>query len=245
MVRVNLDTKRLDPEESRRRKMFTAMEPDTSIPEDGILHVSYTNGVRFKLKKPKFDPKGAIDGFFAEEDMRRDFFYPHLPCNFIDVGVAHGSWTIPALAVGSKVLGFEIDPRYHDSLRGTLSVNNNFSGDMSLYSLGLYNTYGRGNVNELEDVTFGPLDAFMKFHPFAPEYIKIDVEGMEERVLDGARKTIDLFHPKLFVEVHYWEDITYDVKEEVDNKIIDLLKPYEYSYKRGRVEKAFTYFFFT
>jgi len=43
---------------------------------------------------------------------------------------------------------------------------------------------------------------FQKTEMPPPDVIKIDVEGAELRVLQGATRTLSEFHPKLFVEVH-------------------------------------------
>ena len=37
-----------------------------------------------------------------------------------------------------------------------------------------------------------------------PDYIKIDVEGAEAKVLEGARNLLFRRHPTLFLEMHQW-----------------------------------------
>lgn len=49
-----------------------------------------------------------------------------------------------------------------------------------------------------QEVTTRPLDMFL----FSPQFIKIDAEGMEVEILQGAQKTIKKYHPKLFIEVN-------------------------------------------
>lgn len=46
------------------------------------------------------------------------------------------------------------------------------------------------------------LDSFVQTHRLAPEIIKIDVEGAEVLVLEGARKTLTRHRPVLFLSVH-------------------------------------------
>jgi len=48
------------------------------------------------------------------------------------------------------------------------------------------------------------LDDFLKNWGRPIDFIEIDVEGAEGMVLDGARKTIELYHPILLVEVHHF-----------------------------------------
>lgn len=47
-----------------------------------------------------------------------------------------------------------------------------------------------------------PGDDLLADHRFAPDMIKIDVEGFEQRVLAGLTNTLDRFRPDLHIEVH-------------------------------------------
>lgn len=46
------------------------------------------------------------------------------------------------------------------------------------------------------------VDAYSASTGVAPSVIKIDVEGFESAVLDGARETLRLHHPRLWLEIH-------------------------------------------
>jgi len=48
------------------------------------------------------------------------------------------------------------------------------------------------------------LDDFLKDWDCPIDFIEIDVEGAEGMVLEGARKTIESYHPILLVEVHHF-----------------------------------------
>jgi FkbM family methyltransferase len=48
------------------------------------------------------------------------------------------------------------------------------------------------------------LDDFLKDWHRPIDFIEIDVEGAEGMVLDGARKTIESYHPVLLVEIHHF-----------------------------------------
>src|ERR1700730_17226190 len=48
------------------------------------------------------------------------------------------------------------------------------------------------------------LDDFLEDWDRPIDFIEIDVEGAEGMVLDGARKTIESYHPVLLVEIHHF-----------------------------------------
>ncbi|MFY9795703.1 MAG: hypothetical protein WA323_22395 [Candidatus Nitrosopolaris sp.] len=56
--------------------------------DPNIYDVECGNGTVFKIKKRAFDAKAAIDGFSAEEDMRKQFFYSNINAGstFFDIG---------------------------------------------------------------------------------------------------------------------------------------------------------------
>jgi FkbM family methyltransferase len=73
------------------------------------------------------------------------------------------------------------------------------------------------------------LDDFLKDWGRRIDFIEIDVEGAEGMVLDGARKTIESYHPILLVEVHHFgarlesSQVTRQLKE-LDYELSWLLK---------------------
>lgn len=58
-----------------------------------------------------------------------------------------------------------------------------------------------------------------RFEVPTPDFMKIDVEGHELKVLYGARKTLSIQRPDLLIEFH---------SEELNDKIQDLLAVYDY-----------------
>ena len=49
-------------------------------------------------------------------------------------------------------------------------------------------------------VTLDELRRLLELRP--PDFVKIDVEGLEDEVLKGARRTVEAHRPRLMVEVH-------------------------------------------
>lgn len=58
---------------------------------------------------------------------------------------------------------------------------------------------GKGNIDVID------IDAFVKEQNISVDLIKLDVEGSEKDVLEGARKTIALYQPKLQISVYHYE----------------------------------------
>jgi hypothetical protein len=65
------------------------------------------------------------------------------------------------------------------------------------------------------------------------DLIKIDVEGLELSVLDGARETIGKFHPKIILETH---------TKELYKKSIEFLKDFNYNLKFNKKIEGNDYF---
>ena len=156
-----------------------------------------------------------------ERDLRRRALalVPAGGC-VVDVGANVGFWTIPAaraLGPGGRVVAFEPNPWAVDRLRRNLALNDDGSlaaveivaaavgaapGTMELYSddleagasqATLYAAAHDGSpqhvevpVTTLDDVVTGPVDL-----------VKIDVQGHEMAVLDGARRLFEGLRPPM------------------------------------------------
>lgn len=77
------------------------------------------------------------------------------------------------------------------------------------------------------------LDEFVEENEIKPDIIKVDIEGAEHMMLQGALKTLTKFHPTLFIEIHseycavaclrVLMPLSYDISvinEEEDNRIM-------------------------
>jgi FkbM family methyltransferase len=59
-----------------------------------------------------------------------------------------------------------------------------------------------------------------------PDFVKIDVEGLEEDVLRGMADTVERCRPALFIEIHGW---SMQAKEENARRVVELLAGYGYA----------------
>lgn len=128
----------------------------------------------------------------------------------VDAGANIGNHALYLSARGLPVVAFEPDHVLADYIR--ISADLNGFGRLSVLeeALGSERTTARlvapdeGNVGMTSlkvgrgTIPVFPLDDFR----LAPAAIKIDVEGMELKVLHGARETIALHRPLLYVEAH-------------------------------------------
>jgi FkbM family methyltransferase len=141
-----------------------------------------------------------------------------------DIGANMGLFALPAALKANRVYAFEPDVEAaHYLLRSlTLGANrkrNNLSVvclaisdndgiaelEISKYSRAMNKLRGVGywNTIEVEALRSVPkfkIDTLLRMlRP--PDVIKIDVEGAEMKVLDGAKHTIDSYRPKILIEV--------------------------------------------
>jgi FkbM family methyltransferase len=84
---------------------------------------------------------------------------------------------------------------------------------------------------QVETIT---IDGFCKTHDLTPDLIKIDVEGAEILVLEGAQQTLLNRHPAVILAVHPW----WLPEGRTVNEIQDLLRAVGYSIIRPDGETA-------
>jgi FkbM family methyltransferase len=132
----------------------------------------------------------------------------------VDIGANIGTHAVPlAMAVGPTGTVIAFEPQripFHllcanavlNNLRNVKAINAGVS-DVSTILPVPVSADGNVGATQIEGWDHGeavqvlPLDAI----PLPPVHlIKIDVEGMEKKVLDGARNTIARYRPLLFVE---------------------------------------------
>jgi FkbM family methyltransferase len=158
---------------------------------------------------------------FAEAQLIRD----HLPVDgvFLDVGANQGELTLIAArqARRGRVIAFEPVPRWFAMLEENVRRNgwshvtvvnralSDREAEVEMYTSeegrtneGLSSLRSTGDRNvPVATVSTLPLDAFVEREGLSRvDLIKIDVEGAERAVIDGASRTLERFRPNLILE---------------------------------------------
>jgi FkbM family methyltransferase len=168
---------------------------------------------------------------------------------FFDIGSNVGNHALFFVKVlkAASVVVFEANPKTADLLKLNISLNNSsHTINQSYLSIGLGAkigictiTYPQSNnigaskllpkdlsTSDQESIPIVPLDHLNIITP--PDFIKIDVEGMEMEVLLGARNLINTYRPIIFVEVdsknsedfHRWlSESRYEIREQYQRYI--------------------------
>lgn len=138
---------------------------------------------------------------------------------FCDVGSYHGYYSLKSRA--KKSYCFEADPTNFKWLRANLILNNSNcvaenkaiwkeTGKIKLDNSSDTKSSISSKGLEIESIT---LDDFFRDKD-NPEVIKIDVEGAEKEVLEGAQRILENEKPTLFIEVHLDRGVSYDSIEK-------------------------------
>jgi FkbM family methyltransferase len=132
----------------------------------------------------------------------------------IDIGANHGVYSYALARLGRPVDAFEPQPWCADTLRAWAR------GRVTVHQVGLSDTHGSfdlhlpvvGGVRSTGYATFGSVEGAQEaievqvqrlddFGFDGVSFVKIDVEGHEEKVLRGAADTIARCRPTVLVEV--------------------------------------------
>lgn len=173
-----------------------------------------------------------LDGIYS---VYEDFI-PGKGQTVIDVGAQYGDYTILCNKIyGSKVYAFEPLPQNFREIKKNLRLNGLQNSDsIKIFNVALADKnrsgtadYANNMVNNMGEGTkikirFRTLDSY----GFKPDILKIDVEGFEIGVLNGAMNTIKKYRPKIIIETH---------GDELEKKVKDILTDQGYTLKqRGR-----------
>ncbi len=180
----------------------------------------------FKLNKIAFFEKIWIGTYFRYkqkfEKQTIAWFYKNkeLLGTVIDVGAGFGfyTWIVAKSQPSAQIYAFEPDPQNFQRLQKTVSKLSKKSG-IAVYQNAvskesstlflkrdLYNPANHQTVFDEIGLTSVPsksLDDFCKEYSVTPTLIKIDVQGHERYVLEGAKKVISKMQPVLLMEFDF------------------------------------------
>lgn len=187
-----------------------------------------------------------------------------------DVGGCEGHYSMffsKAVGRSGRVICFEPHPRNCATIRENLKINN--ISNVDIYSLGLGSkrektsfTYITSNLAcgtavketseffmskkdaETVECQIDSLDNLIAELP-TPDFIKIDVEGMELDVLMGMTDVLRRYRPSLNIEIHAISLGDHQSKLRNGQRIIDFLRPKGYSITHVQTEAEINEFYHT
>ena len=209
------------------RKMREMLKSDKSWLDlfknkDSIIH-PLTKDLNIRLYKDSVLSKFIFDEFETTEINFLNDFLTEGDC-FLDIGANVGLFTLYAskrVGLSGTVLAFE--PSLTTYARLIENIELNKLPNIKPYKMGLsdqetfldlnisvngyeaWNTFVQSEDNRFskkEQVPVKPLDLFLEEHPFNPDgivLIKLDVEGFELNVLNGAKKILSLDNAPVFL----------------------------------------------
>lgn len=152
----------------------------------------------------------------------RNVYYPYEPQQtdvVIDVGAHMGFFALKVARQVNKVIAFEPDTRNLKFLLRNIGYNRFANVEVFNFALGdkdgsmyLERGYGFGRTklartNTGDEVRVRSLDSMVEeWCGTPPNVIKIDTEGYEVKVLEGARSTLIRCKPKLIIASYHYPD---------------------------------------
>lgn len=162
--------------------------------------------------------------FDDEQEVRDRFWKINKNDTVLDIGAAFGSYVLPALAMGARVVSFSPADFDTQLLETNIALNPELAKRSLIVRDGLYSQDGwfdpdhckfsteRGEGGQWLKVR--SLDSFLAERPGIDkvDWLKLDVEGAELEVLIGAEQCIRQDRPKILVENHNFHDPQMEIK---------------------------------
>ena len=164
---------------------------------------------------------GWTPAWLSRETQEETFWYK-LPLDGLvvyDVGAFHGILTLFFASRCAQVIAYEPSDTNHARLGENIGLNKfanvrvrklgvgaqagagTLHYDPKMAGGGSLNPSASAPISQRVEITTLDRDVAAAFLP-PPDLIKIDIEGWELEALEGARSTLDAYHPALFIEMH-------------------------------------------
>lgn len=180
----------------------------------------------------KIRGRPMLMSMFFREDVAGEKFLMDLSFEgktVYDIGAHIGIYTLffaRAVGLTGTVIAFEPNPDNYYELIENIKINNfqnvvvkriavgSDRGEAILWTPVLHTSKGSiceenkqqmlSNYKKIKrfKVEVNSIDYLVERNYKKPDFIKIDVEGAEIDVLQGAKRTLRLYKPKLFIEIH-------------------------------------------
>ncbi len=159
----------------------------------------------------------------SHEEWLRSLVQPFSGCLFVDIGAHVGTWAVRATRSFQQVLAFEPDPTTNKILRTNIELN-------KLVNIRVIQASLSKNTKEILSAPHAQDERRIESHAairtldsyhLRPTMVKIDTEGNEFPILEGALETLKQ-KPRLVIETHDAESV---------QRIGSLLKSYSFSIK--------------
>lgn len=153
---------------------------------------------------------GSDDPWFDEESIRHNHWNSFTPGQVvIDIGACFGLYTLPALMQGCRVIAFEPNVEFSTMMAESVAMNG-FADRYQCHHICIWNNTVMpeelekpilGWSNLTSPVKTTTLDDVTRYLDRV-DMIKMDVEGAEAAVMEGAEETIKRFRPSFLIEDH-------------------------------------------
>ena len=175
-----------------------------------------------------------------------------------DIGAHIGLCTLPLAHLTNRVFSFEASPTNLRYLNNHVKINNcsnvtvvpHLVGKKNIDLIDFYDAGDGSGIPSIVNLKFKKknitidhikikqicLDNFVKENSIIPDVIKIDVEGSEFNVLDGAELILKSYQPKIIISLHpehlkllnrnvseiydYCEKYSYELVSCIDERLI-------------------------
>ena len=183
-------------------------------------HNIYYNNRAYQLYYPINNTSSVVKSLLNNkiwekklQEIFRHYIKPNH--NVIDIGSYIGTHTLLFSILGRKVYAFEPQPLIFNCLTQTISDNSNLHNIIP-YNIALYNNDGTIEMGTNNDGDCSSLEFRKKkfnnnffintkkldnYNLEKIDFIKLDAEGSEFKILEGAIETIKRDRPKIVIEV--------------------------------------------
>lgn len=206
----------------------------------------YREGVRFHLDRSDY-MQWHVYANLPDQSWRSALPLITNGCTVLDIGANCGAFSLKLAKYiskqeisNSKIIAFEPNPFTTKIFKTNLNLNEELIELTKLHSLALGNENGtcamsfdreNSGSSHITSVDYGSikimrLDNFVEEHNLQNIcFIKIDVEGFEPDVINGAVETIEKFRPAIYIEM---TNDCFEKRGSSCEKIIDQL--YDWGY---------------